>query len=148
MRTMPHVGHSVYTPVLIVDSNRREFALQRTRLAPVSNRVDQSDGPDGRPGGRFPPSLTMTWVGGFSTGYGGGFLEGNHELPHYFTTTLSPFGKSHSSDGCTGSMMPIHINDDDSWHEMKLYLSDPRLSATTILLDGAMKNGEVLGQGG
>ena len=132
---MPHAGHSVYTPVLKVDSNRREFALQRTRLAPVSNCVDQSDGPDDRPGGRFPPPLTMTWVGGFSTGYGRGFLKGNHELPYYFTT-LSPFGKSHSSDGCTGSMMPIHINDDDSWH------------ATTMLLDGAMQNGEVPGRGG
>ena len=138
---MPHVGHSVYTPVLTA---RRSSALQRTRLAPVLNRVDQSDGPDGR----GPTPLTMTWVGGFSTGYGSGFLKGNHELPHYFTTTLSPFGKSHSSDGCTGSMMPIHINDDDSWHEMKLYLSDPRPSATTMLLDGAMQNGEVLGQGG
>ena len=64
---MPHVGHSAYTPKLTVDSNRRGSALQRTRLAPVSNRVDQSDGPDGRPGGRVPPPLTMTWVGGFST---------------------------------------------------------------------------------
>ena len=110
--------------------------------------VDQSDGPDGRPGGRVPPPLTMTWVGGFSTGYGSGFLKGNHELPHYFTT-LSPFGKPHSrSDGCAESMIPTHINDDDSWHEMKLYLSDPRPSATTMLLDGFIKNGEVPGQGG
>ena len=58
MRTMPHVvGHSVYTPVLTA---RRSSALQRTRLSPVLNRVDQSDGPDGRPGGRVPPPLR--WV--------------------------------------------------------------------------------------
>ena len=60
MRTMPHVGDSVNTPERIADSNRREFASQRTRLSPVSNRVDQSDGPDGRPGGRVPPPLR--WV--------------------------------------------------------------------------------------
>jgi len=148
MPRMSDIQLRLYTPKLTVDSNRRGSALQRTRLAPVSNRVDPSDGPDGRPGGRIPPPLTVTWVDGFSTGYGGGFLKGNHGLPHYFTTTLSPFGKSHSSDGCTGSMMPIHINDDDSWHERKLYLSDPRPSATTMLLDGAMQNGEVPGQGG
>ena len=136
MRMSPHVGGTVYTPKRTVDSNRRGFAEQRTRLSPVSNRVDQSDGPDGR----GPTPLTMTWVGGFSTGYGSGFLEGNHELPNYFTTTLSPFGKPHSSDGCTGSMMPIHINDDND-------INDDN-SATTMLLDGIMKNGEVPGQGG
>ena len=153
---MPHVGHSAYTPERIADSNSStEFASQRNGLSPVSNR---------RPVGWARRSSrrscsSSTQVGGFSTGYGSGFLNGNHELPSYFTT-LSSFGKSHSSDGCTGSMMPIHINDDDSWHEMyedgheddtttkKLYLSDPRLSATTMLLDGAMKNGEVPGQGG
>ena len=59
----PHVGGSVYTPKRTVDSNRRGFSEQRTRLSPVSNRVDQSDGPDGR----GPTPLTMTWVGGFST---------------------------------------------------------------------------------
>ena len=127
---MPHVGHSVYTPVLTA---RRSSALQRTRLSPVLNRVDQSDGPDGP----IPPPLTMTWVGGFSTGYGSGFLKGNHELPSYFTT-LSPFGKSHSSDGCTGSMMPIHINDDNDIND----------DNSAMLLDGVMKNGEVPGQGG
>ena len=63
MRMSPHVGDSVYTPARIADSNRREFASQRTGLSPVSNCVDQSDGPDGR----VPPPLTMTWVGGFST---------------------------------------------------------------------------------
>ena len=134
----PHVGGSVYTPKRTVDSNRRGFAEQRTRLSPVSNRVDQSDGPDGR----GPTPLTMTWVGGFSTGYGSGFLEGNHELPNYFTTTLSPFGKPHSSDGCTGSMMPIHINNRVPDRE-----PDDN-SATTMLLDGAMKNGEVPDRGG
>ena len=136
MRTTPHVGDSVYTPKRTVDSNRRGFAEQRTRLSPVSNRVDQSDGPDGR----GPTPLTMTWVGGFSTGYGGGFLEGNHEFPSYFTT-LSPFGKPHSrSDGCAESMMPIHINDDND-------INDDN-SATTMLLDGVMKNGEVQSRGG
>jgi len=156
---MPHVGHSAYTPERIADSNSStEFASQRNGLAPVSNRIDRMDGS----AGRVPPPLTRSWVEEISTGYGSRFLKGNHELSSYFTT-LSPFGKSHSSDGCSGSMMPIHINDDDSWHEMyedgssghkddttttKLYLSDPRPSATTMLLDGAMQNGEVPGQGG
>ena len=63
MRMSPHVGGSVYTPKRTVDSNRRGFAEQRTRLSPVSNRVDQSDGPDGR----VPPPLTMTWVEEIST---------------------------------------------------------------------------------
>ena len=70
MRTMPRMSDIqliLYTPKLTVDSNRRGSALQRTRLAPVSNRVDPSDGPDGRPGGRIPPPLTVTWVDGFST---------------------------------------------------------------------------------
>ena len=136
MRTTPHVGDSVYTPERTVDSNRRGSASQRTRLTPVSNRVDRLDGS----AGRVPPPLTMRWVEEILTGYGCGFLEGNHELPNYFTTTLSPFGKPHSSDGCTGSMMPIHINDDND-------INDDN-SATTMLLDGVMKNGEVLGRGG
>ena len=137
MRTTPHVGDSVYTPKRTVDSNRRGFAEQRTRLSPVSNRVDRLDGS----AGRVPPPLTMTWVEEILTGYGCGFLEGNHELPNYFTTTLSPFGKPHSrSDGCAESMMPIHINDDND-------INDDN-SATTMLLDGAMKNGEVPGRGG
>ena len=68
MRMSPHVGGSVYRPKRTVDSNRRGFAEQRTRLSPVLNRVDQSDGPDGR----GPTPLTMTWVGGFSTGSGRG----------------------------------------------------------------------------
>ena len=136
MRTTPHVGDSVNTPERIADSIRGEFASQRTRLAPVSNRVDRSDGS----AGRVPPRLTISWVEEISTGYGGRFLKGNHELPHYFTT-LSPFGKPHSrSDGCTGSMMPIHINDEND-------INDDN-SATTMLLDGIMKNGEVPGQGG
>ena len=134
MRTTPHVGDSVNTPERIADSIRGEFASQRTRLAPVSNRVDRSDGSVGR----VPPPLTIQWVGGFPTGYGRGFLKGNHELPHYFTT-LSPFGKPHSeSDGCAGSMMPIHINDDNDIND----------DNSAMLLDGVMKNGEVPGQGG
>ena len=136
MRTTPHVGDSVYTPERTVDSNRRGSASQRTTLTPVLNRVDRLDGS----AGRVPPPLTMTWVEDILTGYGGGFLKGNHELPRYFTT-LSPFGKPHSrSDGCAESMMPIHINDDND-------INDDN-SATTMLLDGIMKNGEVLGQGG
>ena len=128
----PHVEDPVYTPKRIVDSNRRGSASQRTRLSPVSNRVDRSDGS----AGHVPPRLTISWVEEISTGYGGRSLKGNHELSHYFTT-LSPFGKPHyRSDGCAESMIPIHINDDDSWHEMKLYLSDPRPTATTMLLDG------------
>ena len=77
-----------------------------------------------------------------SIGYGGGFLKGNHELKNYFTI-WSPFGKPHSeSDGCAGSMMPIHIND-------RVPDREPGdNSATTMLLDGVMKNGEVLGRGG
>ena len=63
MRPTPHVGDSVNTPERTVDSNQRESASQRTRLSPVSNRVDRSDGS----AGRVPPPLTMTWVGGFST---------------------------------------------------------------------------------
>ena len=63
MRTMPHVGDSVNTPERIADSNRREFASQRTRLAPVSNRVDRSDGS----AGRVPPRLTISWVEEIST---------------------------------------------------------------------------------
>ena len=66
MRTTPHVGDSVYTPERTVDSNRRGSASQRTRLTPVSNRVDRLDGS----AGRVPPPLTMTWVGGFSTEQG------------------------------------------------------------------------------
>ena len=132
----PHVEDPVYTPKRIVDSNRRGSASQRTRLSPVSNRVDRSDGS----AGRVPPRLTISWVEEISTGYGSGFLKRNHELPHYFTT-LSPFGKPHSrSDGCAESMMPIHINDDND-------INDDN-SATTMLLDGIMKNGEVPGQGG
>ena len=77
-----------------------------------------------------------------SIGYGSGFLKRNHELPHYFTT-LSPFGKPHSeSDGCAGSMMPIHINDRVPDRE-----PDDN-SATTMLLDGAMKIGEIPDRGG
>ena len=61
---MPHVGHSAYTPERIADSNSStEFASQRTRLAPVSNRVDRSDGS----AGRVPTPLTVTWVCGFPT---------------------------------------------------------------------------------
>ena len=131
----PHVEDPVYTPKRIVDSNRRGSASQRTRLSPVSNRVDRSDGS----AGHVPPRLTISWVEEISTGYGGRFLKGNHELSHYFTT-LSPFGKPHSSDGCTGSMMPIHINDDND-------INDDN-SATTMLFDGIMKNEEVTGQGG
>ena len=59
----PHVGGSVYTPKRAVDSNRRGFAEQRTRLSPVSNRVDRLDGS----AGRVPPPLTMTWVEDIST---------------------------------------------------------------------------------
>ena len=58
MRMSPHVGGSVYTPKRTVDSNRRGSASQRTRLIPVSNRVDRLDGS----AGRVPPPLTMTWV--------------------------------------------------------------------------------------
>ena len=58
MRTTPHVGDSVNTPERTVDSNRRRSASQRTRLTPVSNRVDRLDGS----AGRVPPPLTMTWV--------------------------------------------------------------------------------------
>ena len=65
MPTTPHVGDSVYTPERTVDSNRRGFAEQRTRLSPVSNRVDRLDGS----AGRVPPPLTMTWVEDISTGY-------------------------------------------------------------------------------
>ena len=61
MRTTPHVGDSVNMPERIADSNRREFASQRTRLASVSNRVDRLDGS----AGRVPPALTITWVDGF-----------------------------------------------------------------------------------
>ena len=63
MRTTPHVGDSVYTPERTVDSNRRGSASQRTRLTPVSNRVDRLDGS----AGRVPPPLTMTWVEDIST---------------------------------------------------------------------------------
>ena len=58
MRMSPHVGGSVYTPKRTVDSNRRGFAEQRTRLSPVSNRVDRSDGS----AGCVHPRLTISWV--------------------------------------------------------------------------------------
>ena len=63
MRMSPHVGDSVYRPERIVDSNRRGSASQRTRLSPVSNRVDRSDGS----AGRVPPRLTISWVEEIST---------------------------------------------------------------------------------
>ena len=63
MRTTPHVGDSVYTPERTVDSNRRGSASQRTRLSPVSNHVDRSDGS----AGRVLTLTTTTWVGEFST---------------------------------------------------------------------------------
>ena len=76
MRTTPHIGDSVNTPECIAFSNRKEFASQRTGLASVSYRVDQLDGS----AGRVLTLPTATWVGGFSTSYGSGFLKGNHEL--------------------------------------------------------------------
>ena len=64
MRTMPHVGHSAYTPERIADSNSStEFASQRNGLSPVSNPADRMDGS----AGRVPPPLTMAWVEEIST---------------------------------------------------------------------------------
>ena len=63
MPRMSDIQLILYTPKLTVDSNRRGSALQRTRLAPVSNRVDRSDGS----AGRVPPRLTISWVEEIST---------------------------------------------------------------------------------